>query len=166
MNPPDYKKTLQRVDEILRENFVTSPPVRIEEIATNYGLTIVEADFERNDIAGLIDPAEKKIYVNKNDPDTRQAFTIAHELGHWLLHQDQLSREPDKYAVLYRKPLGRPNGDPIETEANFFAANLLVPKTLLEKYKDVEDTNTIAKIFGVSLEVVGYRMKDEYGKHS
>ncbi len=165
MNPPDYKRVLQRVEQILGENYVISPPVKIEDIAANYGLTIVEADFERNDVAGLIDPAEKKIYVNKNDSDTRQAFTIAHELGHWLLHQDQLSKDPTKYAVLYRKPLGQPSEDHIETEANFFAANLLVPRNLLEKYKG-ENPNTIAKIFGVSPEVVGYRMRNEYGKRS
>jgi len=160
MDQPDYQKTRQRVDEVLKENFVLSPPVRIEDIAANYGLTLVEADLA-DDIAGFIDQTKKKIYVNKNDSDTRQAFTIAHELGHWLLHRTQLNSDPDKYAVLYRKPLGGSNGDPVEKEANFFAAHLLVPKSLLEKYKD-EDPNTIAKIFGVSPEVVGYRMKNEY----
>lgn len=160
----NYDNVSKKVEEVLKENFVIAPPVKIEDIASNYELIIVEADFGKDakNVAGFIDPEEKKIYVNKNDSDTRQAFTIAHELGHWLLHRDQLVKEPDKYAILYRIPLGKINGDPIEKEANFFAANLLVPRDLLKKYRDY-DINTIARIFGVSSEVIGYRLKDEYG---
>jgi Zn-dependent peptidase ImmA (M78 family) len=91
---------------------------------------------------------------------TRQAFTLAHELGHWLLHNEKL-RESPELSILFSKPLGELNKEPIEKEANCFAASLLVPKSFLEEYKD-EDPLTIAQIFGVSQDVIGFRIKDEY----
>jgi Zn-dependent peptidase ImmA (M78 family) len=167
MDKPDYKKVLLEVDRVLKENFVASPPVRIEEIAKNYGLRIVESDFkDLPGVAGFIDIQAQTMFVNKNDGDTRKAFTIAHELGHWILHKHALEQESEKneakYAILFRMPIGNNEVDPVEKEANCFAANILVPKMLLDKYKET-DIPTIARIFGVSPEVIGYRMKLEYG---
>lgn len=160
------EEAISKAEEVLRDNLVEEPPVKITEIARNYGLLVETADLGEYgaDVAGFIDPASKIIYVNKKDSATRQAFTIAHELGHWLMHQDELEKEPNKYAVLYRKPLGTVNGDPVEKQANTFAANLLVPKKMLEKYAKDSDINTLADIFGVSTEVIGYRLKHESPK--
>lgn len=160
----DAKKKAQ---EVLEANFVSEPPVRITDIAQNYGLQIKVVDLSGYPgVAGFIDPQSRTIFVNKDDPPTRQAFTIAHELGHWLMHKKELESEPDKYAILYRKPLGEPNDDVVEKQANTFAASVLVPKNLLEKYKDVKDHTTIADIFGVSPEVIGYRLDHEFKKQS
>lgn len=163
----DYKRAKAKAEEVLKENFVVSPPIDIEDLVTNYGLQVVEVDFDLDpkfhNVAGLIDPKEKTIFVSNKDSETRKAFTIAHELGHWLLHQEKLQSEPEKYSILYRIPIGTLNSDPVEKEANTFAANLLVPKHLLDKYKDL-DVDTISRIFGVSPEVVGYRLKNEYGR--
>ncbi|OGG42166.1 hypothetical protein A3A21_02165 [Candidatus Jorgensenbacteria bacterium RIFCSPLOWO2_01_FULL_45_25b] len=162
---PNYRKVNEEVTKILRANFVIAPPVRIEEIAQNYGLKIVEADFKlySDNVSGVIDLKTNTIYVNQNEPDVRQAFTIAHELAHYILHKSELEKDQTgKLSVLYRKALGELNQDPKEKEANCFAANLLVPAELLEKYKDY-NIDTIAKIFGVSQEVIGYRLQFENG---
>lgn len=164
MNREDYKHVFAEVERILQENFVVAPPIKIDEIVRNYGLSLAAVDFssspEWKDVAGYLNAQERKIYLNSADSGARQAFTVAHELGHWLLHRDKLD-DPD-YAILYRKPLGEKGTDTIEKEANVFAANLLVPRALLDKYKD-DDAGRIAKIFGVSSDVIGYRLKDEYG---
>jgi Zn-dependent peptidase ImmA (M78 family) len=154
----------QQAAQVLDENFVSEPPVLVEGIAKNYGLQVKVADLgsSGNDVAGFIDPATKIIYVNKDDSPARQAFTVAHELGHWFLHHEQLQAEPDKYAILYRRPLGSSDVDAVEKQANFFAANLLVPKEMLEQYRDGTRHNEIAKIFGVSPEVIGYRFAHEF----
>lgn len=137
-----------------------SPPVNIKELAKNYGLEVIEFDFgeEANNISGFIDIEKKKIYVNSNDSENRKTFTVAHELGHWLLHREKLDTNPD-YAILYRQPLGKANKDPIEAEANFFAATLLVPKELLDKEEN-KDPTYLAGRFKVSEEVIGYRLED------
>lgn len=156
----------KKADEILSENLVTEPPVKVIDIARNYGLLVKEVDLGSFGprIAGFIDPKQEVIYVNKKDSAAKQAFTVAHELAHWLMHQKELHSEPNKYAVLYRSPLGKPQNDPVEKQANAFAARLLVPKDMLEKYKDNSDRHSIAKVFGVSDELIGYRLKHEFNK--
>lgn len=153
-------------EQVLAENFVNDPPVKITDLIRNYGLTVEVVDLQQygQRVAGFIDPEKRVIYVNKNDSAARQAFTIAHELGHWLMHQSQLSTEPDKYAILYRKPLGVANPDPIEKQANAFAACLLVPRDMLERYRKDSSINELAAIFGVSTDVIGYRLKHESGE--
>lgn len=155
-----------KADQVLTDNFVLEPPVKVTDIARNYGLLVEEVDLGSfgDRIAGFIDPKQKIIYVNKKDRPYRQAFTVAHELAHWLMHNDKLHSQPDTYAVLYRAPLGAPQEDIIEKEANAFAARLLVPKGMLETYKETINISTIASIFGVSDELIGYRLKHEFNK--
>lgn len=159
------QKVEDKVNEVISENFVVEAPVPIVEIARNYGLLVKEVDLGNfgDRVAGFIDPLQKIIYVNEKDKPPRQAFTVAHELAHWLMHQDKLQSEPNKYAVLYRMPLGKTE-DEIEKEANAFAARLLVPRKLLNKYENKSNIATVAKIFGVSEELIGYRRKHEYNK--
>lgn len=159
------QKVEDKVDEVISENFVFEAPVPIVEVARNYGLLVKEVDLGNfgDRVAGFIDPLQKIIYVNEKDKPPRQAFTVAHELAHWLMHQDHLHSEPNKYAVLYRMPLGKTE-DEVEKEANAFAARLLVPRDLLNKYKNKSNIATVARIFGVSEELIGYRLKHEYNK--
>lgn len=164
LNIITYNNIIKLVTEILDENYISSPPIRIEELVRIYGLNVTSVIFEGDlgGIAGLLDPDKKMIYVDTADSAGRKAFTIAHELGHWMLHKEIFIENPKGY-ILYRKPLGRPNDDLYEKEANYFAAQLLVPEKFLNKYINY-DINTIAKIFGVSAEVIGFRLKDEYGR--
>lgn len=159
------QKAESTADDILSQNFIIAPPVPIVEIARNEGLLVKEVDLGSfgDRVAGFIDPMQKIIYVNEKDKAPRQAFTVAHELAHWLLHQEKLHSEPNKYAVLYRMPLGKTQ-DKIEKEANALAGRLLVPRNLLDKYKNGSNIATIAKIFGVSEELIGYRLKHEYNR--
>lgn len=157
-----YQNAKKAAEKVLKDNYVTTPPVRIDEIAKNYGLIIVEADLDHDsNISGFIDIKNKRIVLNKYDPEPRKAYTIAHELGHYLMHKDKLEHDPDKYAIFYRRPIGAEH-DPIEEEASCFAAHLLVPQELLNQYKDY-DNNTIATIFGVPVDVIGLRRGGAYG---
>jgi len=149
-------------EEVLRENYVAKPPVPVFDLATNYGFEVIETELPGN-IAGLVDLKEFVIFINQADTENRKAFTVAHELGHIKLHSKELKKNPE-LSILYRKPLGAKDMDPKEQEANFFAASLLVPqkiyKEILHRYKDVLSENgsgLLAKIFGVSQEVMGYR---------
>ena len=92
--------------------------------------------------------------VNKDDPPNRQRFTIAHELGHYIMQKEYVKDE-SKYKVLLRRPLKDLNYTKEEKEANCFAAYLLVPSDLMEKYKDVS-TSISASLFAVSEDVIRY----------
>lgn len=56
-------------------------------------------------IAGAIIPDKQLILINIADDPRRQMFTIAHELGHWLLHKELLINKPET-GILFRHPIG------------------------------------------------------------
>lgn len=163
----DYKKAEEQAKEVWKQNFILSVPFDLEEIARNYGLEVVEVDFGEkfSNIAGYL--KEKTIFVNGLDGENRKKFTIAHELGHFLLHQKELEEHPSQYAVLFRITIGKMNNDPVEKEANCFAANLLVPEEMLrEKLTQKIGIPQLAEIFGVSQDVIGYRIQILHSNHS
>lgn len=128
----------------------SAPPIPVHEIAEQSGVNVVFADFGKHSetVAGFCDFKARRLYVNSKDPSVRQSFTIAHELGHWVLHRDEFLRDPSKYPVLPR--FAEPNqDDPFEKEANKFAACLLVPSRLLAPVKGAPVAK-LAEMFGVS----------------
>lgn len=136
------------------------PPIPVHEIAESNGANVVFADFGVNSekVSGFCDFENARLYVNKDDRLERQIFTIAHELGHWILHRDKFKHDPSKYSVLPR--FSNPNADdPLEKEANTFAACLLVPKRLLLPVKD-SPVALLANIFCVSRSMMEYRVRN------
>lgn len=73
------------------------------------------------------------ILVNKLEPEVRQRFTIAHEIGHILLGHKGISFRDPNYQQ-YTDLIMRAN----EANANSFAAELLMPEILL---RDVIDNS-------------------------
>src|SRR6185312_1358666 len=61
--------------------------------------------------------------------EPRRRFTLAHEIGHYCLHLNDVTRE----FVDNRKTMSRSSSywDKYEAEANNFAAQLLMPKNLV-----------------------------------
>lgn len=138
----------------------TEPPVPVLEIAEGNGVDVVFADFGKHtsNVAGFCDFGEAKLYVNADDVTTRQMFTIAHELGHWVLHREVFEKNPESYPVLPRfQKVDRHN--PLEQEANHFAANLLVPEHLLLPVKHAP-ISALADAFAVSRTMMEYRRKN------
>jgi Zn-dependent peptidase ImmA (M78 family) len=101
---------------------------------------------QENDIVALIAPLEKKILINENSDKLALGLansSIAHEVGHWVLHIDQ--REVDIYLNKYQlglkvevpPPLHRLYGEKaqnrIESQSQYFAACLLMPQFKLEE---------------------------------
>jgi len=160
----DMSKALREATKVLEENYVIEPPVDVRAIAGNYGIDIKETVFPEkfSRVLGFITPNKDRetatMVINENDSEESKLFTIAHELGHWLLHKEEILKDPDK-TVLLRTSLGDESKDDLEKEADAFAAELLVPMTFMEKIGKDESVEEIAKRFGVSKEVIGYRKK-------
>jgi hypothetical protein len=102
-------------------------PVDLNAIATSLGLKIITTERldgstpAASETSGAIYRKRKEILIAGGDRHTRQQFTKAHELGHYLLH-DQL--------VSFREDLtssDSANKPAIEEDADFFAAELLMP---------------------------------------
>ena len=148
--------------DILRDYYGNDKyPIMVIELAKNIGLTVFKATFDRDDVSGMIEAQEGIIYVSENDRINRQRFSIAHEIGHYALHyKGNLFEEKDnKQHISYRDSLSSLGFSIKEIEANFFAANLLMPE---DKIKDLHhngyDINQMANFFGVSSIAIGHRL--------
>ena len=136
-----------------------SLPIPIEEIAKHLGLTVQVVNFTEANVSGVYQRDSKSIYVSDKDSEERRVFTIAHELGHAIMHKDYPGE------VFYRNDTVPTNGsglpDPKEQEANWFAASILMPREIVEKYwKFAKDEREMADLFGVSYPAIHYRLKN------
>ena len=157
MSKADFELAEQLAREMLQTKMIVEPPVIAAELAEGEGLEVSCMTFkpEYTHIAGFIDTEKMAIVVNAADNMARQNFTIAHELGHYLMKH----HEQDGYEVLLRNPSAMKN-TPMEQEANCFAANLLVTIMFLREYIDRYSMITdqqLADIFGVSKDVIRFR---------
>lgn len=113
--------------EVLRSEIVFNKVLGyVYQQLDTLGMHIIGNDlFE---VAGLIDKDRKLVQVSTSFPETTQRFTLAHELGHVLLH---------KQTILHRdRPLdGSTNisKNATEIQANKFAAYFLMPASLVEE---------------------------------
>lgn len=152
---------INKANELLKKYSIEKPVVNIFKIADNEGIRLhfVKMPGKALSVAGFLDIENKTMYINDDDPPNRQTFTVAHELGHYIL-----KHEKDKFGVLYRMQKFNGENSVVEQEANFFAANILVPKYMLldamNKYDlNEKDDELLAPLFGVSKEMMGYRLK-------
>lgn len=107
-------------------------------------------------VSGLLDKANKTIYINSTESAERQRFTIAHELGHYVFNHDN-----DKFGLNYRD--GSKVKNSAEKQADDFAAEVLMPSPVIRKklkeYSDARPTlSEIASLFGVSKEAMQVKL--------
>ncbi|MFH1523189.1 MAG: ImmA/IrrE family metallo-endopeptidase [Patescibacteria group bacterium] len=157
----DSIKAKKIAEELLEKYKISKPIVNVFDIVKNEGIKIKFVDMvgKLENVAGFYDEESKTIFVNDDDNANKQIFTVAHELGHYALQH-----ETDKFGVLYRMQFLDGENSDTEKEANCFAANLLVPdrmlKEVMDKYNlNSKDGDLLASLFGVSKEMMGYRMK-------
>jgi Zn-dependent peptidase ImmA (M78 family) len=155
---PDYQKAEKRASDILEEYGIKKPIIPIFDIARNKGLIIKFVKMPQNlvSVAGFLDNNNKIIYVNADDAPNRQTFTVAHELGHYIL-----DHKANEYEVLLRLPSVKTT--PVEKEANCFAAAILVPREMLksamkEYSLSNKEIDLLATMFGVSSKTMEFRL--------
>lgn len=94
------------------------------------------------------------ILVNRADGAMRQRFTIAHELGHYVLQHEDAPRD-------YPSQFSSSVGDPKERAANQFAAELLMPASAVRKVVEsgrMQHVEELAQAFQVSPVAMNYRL--------
>lgn len=132
----NIKDTHDLFAQLEREHdYVLEAPVDVDLIAEMLGLRVrYDFDLESDGITGAIflnedDAAEILINPVENSYEPRRRFTLAHEIGHYCLHLNDTKRG----FIDDRKSMSRSNTywDKYEGEANSFAANLLMPKSLV-----------------------------------
>lgn len=128
----------------LRDAKVVDPPVPVETIARAFGATIHREPFDGN-LSGMLlqSDGRKIIGVNSLHALTRQRFTIAHEIGHMLLHPPEECHVDPGFSVRFRDAAAASGLQPAEIEANAFAAELLMPFDFLKKELDGQDIDGV-----------------------
>jgi len=95
-------------------------------------------DVESDNCIGKIEfnPLCIKISKSARNDNNRWRFTVAHEIGHLILHskflKDRLLQKNDNdQTLLINFSQSKSNSDRLEIQANLFASNLLLPKDIL-----------------------------------
>lgn len=164
-----YKAINAKAKAILTDLNMYELPIRVEEIAKRRGLTVLPYPLE-NEISGIlvIKDIGSTIGYNQHESRVRRRFTIAHELGHFELHQNESNLFVDKtFKVLFRgTSQDAESNTQLEQEANVFAASILMPDDLVnEEVSKLEfdlgnedSLKELAKRFEVSVTAMYYRM--------
>ena len=134
----------------LLERYTKYPPVNIRGLARALDVKVVDEDNPTG--SGYISVEENGEYiihvnVNKKYSTGQQNFIIAHELAHFLLHKDFLDkkRQLDRDASI-------PGLVDIEAEAHALAANILMPKDVINNLvmtNDINSTKDLAEMLKV-----------------
>lgn len=188
MNPP----TLLSVDALAKflldqhgtDLFGGAPPVDVDMVARLLGIEVSEEPrlgAHEIDIVGAItlgsDTEPSKVWINplENSYSPRRRFTLAHEIAHFCMHR--VSNHTG--FVDTKRTMNRTMSywDRFESEANNFAAELLMPENLIRKigrevindYKVersvdkmplAEFTSRMASKFKVSNPAMEFRLKN------
>jgi hypothetical protein len=158
-------------------------PVPVEHIADScFGLHVRDVDDLSSapgvpslgpdqSLSGLLLPSMGEIWINAaeaRDWPARRRFTISHELGHWCMHRTEETVWCRSHAVdpAESEPAPREAYPPEESEANEFAAALLMPAHLVERHyeqlrrRDPQGCfEQMCRIFGASGAAMSRRLR-------
>jgi Zn-dependent peptidase ImmA (M78 family) len=144
--------------DVVRQMLPTTPyGTGVREIKPPMPIDI--SGFEGSLVRHPHDAAEWGILYNGSASPERRRFTVAHELGHFILHRNTQSRfNCDKESVYS----GHETMRLIEREADDFAGNLLMPGDRLREWIsnqhiDLHVLGVIARRFKVSFEALCIR---------
>lgn len=158
------------IEELLAGYKITEAPVPVERIAKAKGARIFYQSLEDN-VSGFLyrDKTQAVIGVNTHHAPARQNFTTAHELGHFLLHEQEQLHVDHEFRVRLRDDVSSLGTVDDEREANFFAASLLMPKRFLEEDLETEEyfdllgddfLSDLSRKYGVSTQALVNRLKN------
>jgi Zn-dependent peptidase ImmA (M78 family) len=142
---------------------IQEPVVDIFMICEKEGFQVEYFQSEKNskehEIEGAFFRKENKILINSTRPPKRMVFTLAHELGHAVMHTDV-----DRDILLRDGKSSSP--DDLAEEANKFAAYLLMPEHMIKKEMEkwgLSPTHTpiLANLFGVPLSAMNFRLNKQ-----
>lgn len=147
--------------------------VDAEGIARALGIVVRRASFEGSLSGFLVFGPDGVPYIGVNSDHNlrRQRFTIAHELGHFMLHEKSvphMDAGQGGFRARLRNDLSSEGVDQKEVEANLFAAELLMPAAWLERDLkgqppiDMFETDSLildlARSYGVSTRALTIRL--------
>lgn len=96
------------------------------------------------------------IFINENLSETEMKLVMSHELGHAIMH-----RKLNCYFIRNKTLL---LNSKIETEANLFAAELLIPDSIISDNHNLT-TNQLSRLLGYEEEIIKLRVSSFKSSH-
>jgi Zn-dependent peptidase ImmA (M78 family) len=158
---PDLDLVALVSDSFLRR-FGLDSRDRLTEIAEEFGIDVLYRPAESYDgaLLRIRDAQRGCIVINSRiREESRKRFTLAHEIGHFVLPGQQEVSAPCKQQRIenWDADLYRP-----ELEANRFAAEILMPRGLMAEFvqsePSLESIRSIAQLCGTSLTASAVRL--------
>lgn len=187
---PNYSAAEQEAYKLLIDDNIRKLPVKVKKIAKKFPDLQIKSyswyaknwDLTIKDVCELVNSDEgccwylksqKKYLILYNDlveHRGRIRWTIAHELGHYLLKHNEKINKP----IISRNSLSEEEYEVFEKEANCFARTLLAPPPVITKFESI-DAIGITQLCNISFEAAvnifsflqnGKQMGVSYQKHS
>jgi Zn-dependent peptidase ImmA (M78 family) len=165
-----YFKCETAANKIIAEQSIQGAPVPIFEIVKAMDLQLLEYNLgEETSGVLVVENGRGSIGYNPKDSYTRRRFTVAHEMGHYVLHSNANELFVDNFFLIkFRKNnIYTKEEYSQEQEANAFAAALLMPEDFINKEllnKDVSNVDEgdfiemLARKFEVSVAAMSFRL--------
>lgn len=138
-------------------------PVDVRRIARRLGIEVQDVELSPH-ISGKLVRKDGgfKILVNAAHSNNRRRFTIAHEIAHFVLHSELFEHEIVDNEMYRSEQVS----NAYETQANNYAAELLMPKNLIYRralelrasHKDNQILEIMAREFQVSRDAMRIRL--------
>lgn len=132
-----------------------APGGDIEEVVTRLGGRIEHSDWNPSRQTGYLEVYKASDFLIALSPyasHRRSRFTIAHELGHYMLHTRLGKLAPPAIRI------DRAGGGRMEWEANWFAAGFLMPADVFRtKWREGLNDLQLADFFDASVAAVAIR---------
>ena len=160
----------RRALQVLRESGQLQVPVDVVQVAKDLGIRVEYAEFDEGCSGVLVkgEDGTAVIGVNWEHHANRQRFTIAHEIGHFVLSHDGNTFVDKGTYARFRDEESHSGNVTEERQANQFAASLLMPASLVkgafeERLFDPGDDSALgdmARAFQVSSQAMMFRLQN------
>jgi hypothetical protein len=139
---------------LLQTAGVSREPVSLRDVVSALNLEVVQSSGQPFVCEAALEPVGDghRIVLNGPSSERRRSFTIAHEIGHFVLHPHRLA--PQRGGVVNSAWQGQ------EREADQFAAELLMPESKVREavLQYGPDVDRLADRFDVSRKAMQTRL--------
>jgi predicted transcriptional regulator len=145
------KERIEQVATQVATDLGCAPGADLLALVRSWGHNVTIASTAEHPESLVISPdGVLNIFLPEHTSPARDTFTIAHEIGHFILHHDAKGEE-----VRYN----RSGTDRAEVEANWFAAAFLMPRDHFVESCSSKPLHMVAREFRVSLAAAEVRAR-------
>lgn len=161
------ERARQLVNQLVEQRGHDKPPFSPEEFARLQGVNIERADLGKTSAVLLRLHEGYTIKLNQNHNLARQNFSLAHEIGHILLHElkVEINTENIEYRTFNPQAHALARAKVRERLCDISATELLMPELVFKKYLSgfgvsVHSVERLASVFRVSIRAAALRIAE------